>query len=64
MISYRETESLVLSNYNAVLNKVINDYGITEAKIIDMIKSISNDTDLFSTDIKPVNCKTLKTVFP
>ena len=41
--SYRETESLVLKNYNAVLNKVINDYGITEAKIVDLIKSISND---------------------
>jgi len=43
IISYRENESLVLANYNAVLNKVINDYGITEAKIIDLIKSISND---------------------
>lgn len=42
--AYRETESLVLTNYNAVLNKVINDYGITEAKIIEMIKSISNDS--------------------
>ncbi len=43
IVSYRETESLVLKNYNAVLNKVINDYGITEAKIVDLIKSISND---------------------
>ena len=44
VISYRETESLVLANYNAVLNKVISDYGITETKIIDLIKSISNDS--------------------
>lgn len=43
IISFRETESLVLSNYNAVLNKVIKDYGITETKIVDLIKSISND---------------------
>lgn len=43
VISYRETESLVLANYNAILNKVISDYGITEAKIIELIKSIAND---------------------
>lgn len=44
VISYRETESLVLSNYNSVLNKVIKDYDITETKIIELIKSISNDS--------------------
>lgn len=43
VISYRETESLVLANYNAILNKLISDYGITEAKIIKLIKSIAND---------------------
>lgn len=41
--SYRESESMVLANYNAVLHKVINDYSITEEKIIDMIKSITSD---------------------
>ncbi len=42
--TYRETESLVLSNYNAVLHKVISDYSITEEKIVDMIKSITTDS--------------------
>lgn len=41
--SYREPESLVLTNYNAVLHKVICDYSITEEKIVDMIKSITSD---------------------
>lgn len=41
--SYRESESMVLANYNAVLHKVINDYSITEEKIVDMIKSLSSD---------------------
>ena len=43
IISYREIESPVLSDYNAILNKVISDYDITEDKIVDWIKSISND---------------------
>lgn len=42
---YREQESFVLSNYNAVLHKVISDYSLTETKIIDMIKSISSDSN-------------------
>lgn len=44
IISYRECESLVLSNYNAVLNKVISDYNITEEKVTEWILSISNDS--------------------
>ena len=44
VVAYREKESLVLANYNAILNKVINDYDITEAKIIELIRSITNDS--------------------
>ena len=44
IVSFREEESRVLSDYNAVLNKVISDYEITEEKIVELIKSISNDS--------------------
>lgn len=41
--SYREKESSIISNYNAVLNRVVNDYDITETKIVSWIKSLSTD---------------------
>lgn len=41
--SYREQESFVLKNYNQVLHNIVNDYEITETKIIDLIKSLLKD---------------------
>lgn len=41
--SYREKESAIISNYNAVLEKVVLDYDITEEKIATWIKNLSND---------------------
>lgn len=43
IVSYREKESSIISNYNSVLERVINDYDITEEKIIAWIKSLSTD---------------------
>ena len=43
IISYREKESSIISNYNAVLEKVVRDYDITETKIITWIKSLSSN---------------------
>ena len=41
--SFREKESSIISNYNAVLNRVVTDYDITETKIVSWIKSLSTD---------------------
>lgn len=41
IVSYREKESPIISNYNSILEKVVNDYKLTEAIVVGWIKSLA-----------------------
>ncbi len=41
IVSYREKESPIISNYNSILEKVVADYKLTEAIVVGWIKALA-----------------------
>ncbi len=41
IVSYREKESPIISNYNSILEKVVDDYKLTEAIVVSWIKTLA-----------------------